>query len=235
MQRRAPVVNRKTVPYSMVVMTAVPATDCCPPLSRREARREERREAILDVAARYFREHGYAATTMSGIAAALGGSKGTLWNYYASKELLFSDVVERATREFRTQLSLTLVPAEGARVALGKFCLRYLERLTHPEGISLHRLVMGEVARFPEIGRIFYERAPLGLHRLLAGFLDSAMERGELRRADPFDAAQYLTALCLARSHVKILTGMSPVLNHAQAKADAEAALEVFLRAYAPD
>jgi len=211
-----------------------PEPTCCPPLSRREARREERREAILDVAARYFLEHGYAATTMSGIAAELGGSKATLWNYYASKELLFGDVLERATREFREQLSLALNPEEDVAKALGAFCSRYLNRLTHPEGIALHRLVMAEVGRFPEIGRIFYERAPLGVHRLLAGFIEKAMARGDLRRADPLEAAQYLTALCMARSHLKLLTGVSPVIAGEQVEAEARAAMDVFLRAYAP-
>jgi len=215
-------------------MNAAPETTCCPPLSRREARREERREAILDVAARYFLEHGYAATTMSGIAAALGGSKGTLWSYYASKELLFGDVLERATRDFKAQLSLALNPGDGVAVALSKFCWRYLGRLTHPDGIALHRLVMGEVGRFPEIGRIFFERAPQGVYELLAEFLEGAMMRGELRRADPMEAAQFLTALCMARSHLKLLTGVTPVLSPAQAEADAQAAIDVFLRAYAP-
>jgi TetR/AcrR family transcriptional regulator, mexJK operon transcriptional repressor len=205
---------------------------CCPPLTRREARREERREAILDVAAGYFLEHGYAGTTMSGIAAALGGSKGTLWNYYASKDLLFADVLERATREFRAQLSLALNPDEPVAAALGQFCSRYLGRLTNPNSLALHRLVMGEVGRFPEVGRIFYERAPRMVHQLLADFLGRAMDHGELRRADPFEAAQFLTALCMARSHLKLLAGVVPVLKPAEAEADARAAIDVFLRAY---
>lgn len=213
---------------------AAPEPTCCPPLSRREARREERREAILDVAARYFLEHGYAATTMSGIAAALGGSKATLWNYYASKELLFGDVLERATREFKAQLSLALNPDDDVATALSTFCSRYIDRLTHPEGIALHRLVMGEVGRFPEVGRIFYERAPLGVQHLLAEFIQRSMQRGELRQADAFEAAQYLTALCMARSHLKMLTGVGPVLTHQQADIDARAAMDVFLRAYDP-
>ena len=232
MQPGAAIVNCESVPYSTVLMDAAPDTSCCPPLTRREARREERREAILDVAAGYFLEHGYAATTMSGIAAALGGSKGTLWSYYASKELLFADVIERVTSEFRAQLSLALNPDEPVETGLRQFCSRYLARLTHPDGLALHRIVMGEVSRFPEVGRIFYERAPRRVHELLATFLERAMERGELRRADPLEASQFLTALCMARSHLKLLTGVAPVLSPDAAEADAEAAIDVFLRAY---
>jgi len=208
------------------------APPCCPPPSRREARREERREAILEVAARYFHEHGYAGTAMSGIASALGGSKGTLWSYYASKELLFADVLERATEEFRSQLAQALNPDGPTAAALRDFCRHYLSRLTVPEGIALYRLVMGEVGRFPEIGRIFYERGPRMVHHLLAEFMAQAMAKGDLREADPLDAAKYLTALCAARSHLKLLTGVTPVLTTAESEADAAAAMDVFLRAY---
>ena len=48
--------------------------------------RGDRRELILDVASEVFLKEGYAATSMSEIAARLGGSKGTLYNYLKSKE-----------------------------------------------------------------------------------------------------------------------------------------------------
>src|ERR1700746_2932734 len=51
--------------------------------------KDERREAIIEVARQVFFEEGYAAASMSTIAARLGGSKGTLYNYFKSKEELF--------------------------------------------------------------------------------------------------------------------------------------------------
>ena len=65
---------------------------------KREARKEERRLAILDVAKRSFLESGYSATSMSAISVELGGSKGTLWNYFPSKEELFAAVLEHVDR-----------------------------------------------------------------------------------------------------------------------------------------
>src|ERR1700721_3771942 len=55
----------------------------------RASPREEPRESILKVAREVFFENGYAATSMSSIAARLGGSKGTLYNYFKNKEELF--------------------------------------------------------------------------------------------------------------------------------------------------
>src|ERR1700735_2390989 len=51
--------------------------------------RDQRREAILNVAREVFFELGYSAASMSAIAARLGGSKGTLYNYFKNKEELF--------------------------------------------------------------------------------------------------------------------------------------------------
>src|SRR5882757_6223376 len=58
-------------------------------------RRDERRDHILDVARDAFLSTGYADTSMSAIAARLGGSKGTLYNYFKSKDELFNAYVER--------------------------------------------------------------------------------------------------------------------------------------------
>ena len=128
---------------------------------------------------------------MSGIAAKLGGSKGTLWNYYPSKEVLFGAVLDRATAAFREQLTLTLSPDDPIETALTKFCTKFLGKLTMPESLALHRLVVGEAARFPEMGRIFYERAPWKTQELLACYLEQAAEKGLIRCDDPFAADDF--------------------------------------------
>src|SRR5947209_16334161 len=64
-------------------------------LSRPRLDRDARREAILDVAQEVFLEEGFANASMSMIAARLGGSKGTLYNYFKSKDDLFNAYVER--------------------------------------------------------------------------------------------------------------------------------------------
>jgi AcrR family transcriptional regulator len=206
-----------------------------PPLypSRREARRQSRREAILDVAAQSFLEHGYAGTTMSAIAATLGGSKGTLWSYFASKDVLFAAVIDRVTEVFRAQLSLILNPRDGVEPALRRFCIEFLRKVTSPEAIALHRLVVGETNRFPEIGRIFYERAPRLTQELLAGFLGQAMENGLLRQDDPLIAARQLNALCMASGHQQMLMGIVESLSPASVEAEVDRAMNAFMRAYA--
>jgi TetR/AcrR family transcriptional regulator, mexJK operon transcriptional repressor len=201
--------------------------------SRREARRQSRREAILDVAAQSFLEHGYAGTTMSAIAATLGGSKGTLWSYFASKEVLFAAVIDRVTHAFRAQLSLILNPRDGIEPALRRFCIEFLRKVTSPEAIALHRLVVGETHRFPEIGQIFYDRAPRETQKLLAGFLADAMEQGSLRQTDPLIAARQLIALCMAGGHQRMLMAIIDAIPPDVMEAEIDRAMDAFMRAHA--
>lgn len=205
-----------------------------PAPGRREARRQSRRETIIDVAAQSFLEQGYDGTTMSAIAATLGGSKGTLWSYFGSKELLFGAVIDRVTEAFRAQLSLILNLHDDAQAALRRFCVEFLRKVTSPEAIALHRLVVGETARFPEIGHIFYERGPRLTQQLLADFVRDAMARGVLREDDPLIAARQLIALCMYGRHQQMLMGTIETLDAEALDAEVERAMAVFMRAYAP-
>ncbi|OCC22407.1 TetR family transcriptional regulator [Croceicoccus estronivorus] len=205
----------------------------CDTISRREARRQDRREAILTVAKRYFLEHGYSATTMSAIAAKRGGSKGTLWNYFPSKEALFTAVIDQATIEFRKQLSEVLDPCGDIALTLSRFCHKLLEKITSPDGIALSRLVIAEAGRFPEVGRIFYDRAPKQTVALLADFLSGAMERGQIRSDDPSNCAQFLMHLCVSRCQQQLWLRLTDTLGPDDIAAEVERTMDLFMRTYA--
>lgn len=210
--------------------------DCPPlPLSRREARRRDRRDAILTVAARSFLKKGYAATTMSGIAATLGGSKGTLWSYFPSKEELFAATLDHATATYRQGLARILDPTGDLHTTLRHFAINLLEKVTSPEAIALHRLVMSEAGRFPEMGAIFFEHAPRHTRLAIAAFLSGAMQRGLLRDADPELAARTLMILIMSGCHQQLMLGLISSASPGQIETDASFALDSFLRIYAPE
>lgn len=204
----------------------------CPP-SKREARKQDRRQAILDAARASFLERGYDGTSMSGLLATLGGSKATLWSYFRSKEELFAAVLDEATAAHRGSLLQCIEPDGDLLEGLSQFCRRLLDKLSSPDALALWRLVAAESGRNPEVGRIFYERAPKRIEEALTAFIDRHMELGELRRDDPLRAARVVISLCAGRQHRMMwgVAGMGP----AEIEADAAATVDVFLRAYAPD
>lgn len=201
--------------------------------SRREARRQSRRDAILQVAAESFLEFGYAGTTMTAIAAALGGSKGTLWSYFPSKEVLFVAVLDRMTEDYRAQLSLILRAQDGPEATLRRFLGEFLRKVASEEGVGLYRLVIAEANRFPEVGRIFFDRGPKRTQSQLADYLSGAMQRGALKRGDPLVAARQLIGLCLAGSHQRLLTRVIDAVTPEQIEEDIDRAMDIFMRAYA--
>lgn len=200
--------------------------------NRREARRQDRHDAIVAIASRSFLEKGYAGTSMSAVAAEIGGSKATLWNYFPSKEDLFSAVIDRAASDFRVRLSALLELDGDLATSLRRFAASFLEKVTSPQAISLHRLVVGEVLRFPEVGRIFFERAPRQMQALLAAFLETAMDRGLLLRDDPLLAARTLVGLCMTGCHQQLLLCIIDEAPPDLIEADADRAVMLFLRAY---
>ena len=59
---------------------------------------EDQRARILDDAAEAFADSGYAACSMSDIALRSGASKARLYQYYASKEAILFDLLDRHTQ-----------------------------------------------------------------------------------------------------------------------------------------
>lgn len=60
---------------------------------------EAGRDAVLAAAAEEFVQHGFVATSMDGIADALGSTKGRIYHYYRGKAEIFLDVVLRGMHD----------------------------------------------------------------------------------------------------------------------------------------
>jgi TetR/AcrR family transcriptional repressor of mexJK operon len=197
-------------------------------------KRDQAREAIiLDVARDCFLAEGYAATSMSTIAARLGGSKGTLYNYFKNKEDLFAAMMQRECGVIQDALFAHDAAAAQPRVRLTHLARGFLERLMSPDAIAIHRLVMSESGRFPEIGRIFFESGPKIVMGRIADYLAELMDAGVLRRADALIAAQQFKDLAISGVYWPRLWGVLGELTPADVDAQVDCAVDTFLRAYA--
>lgn len=79
--------------------------------------KEAVRVRLLEAAARYFAEHGYEATNVNDVAAAAGVAKGTIYNYFESKDELFGGVLAEAARRAVDRYS-AVKHEDSARAAL---------------------------------------------------------------------------------------------------------------------
>lgn len=197
------------------------------------APQEIRRSAFVNAAREAFFTHGYAGTTMSSIAAAVGGSKTTLWSYFPSKQDLFVAVVDDLVETYGASLEVPMDPDEPVEDALRRFGHGMMRIVMSPPIIDLHRLVTGEAGRFPELGALFYERGPRRGKVKLAAYLAQAMADGRMRAGDPETAARQFAVLCQAGAHQQQMLGLLPVSDAALIAADIEAAIVTFMRGWA--
>ncbi len=180
-----------------------------------------------------FLAEGYAATSMSTIAARLGGSKGTLYSYFKNKENLFAAMMQRQCAEIQAALFEVAFDDMAPRARLQHIAHTFLERLMSPESIAIQRLVIGEGGRFPEIGRLFYENGPQVVMERIAHYLRELMADGHLRTADPAAAAQHFKDLAISGAYWSRLWNASPCPTTEALRRQVDEAVETFLRAYA--
>ncbi len=194
--------------------------------------RGDRRELILDVASEVFLVEGYAAASMSSIAARLGGSKGTLYNYFKSKEELFEAYVMRHCEFHRAQLGELLSDDGDARTTLTAFARGYLRAFTSENTLQNWRVISAESAKAPDVARAFYESGPLQGVKILAAYIQKAADRGDLRIKDALQAAHHFNSLIHGRMIKARLLNYLPVPSDDEINAEVEAGLYVFFSAY---
>lgn len=199
-------------------------------LPRRQQNRIDRERRILEAALKVFAETGYSGTTMDAVAIEAGLSKPTLYQYFESKEVLFSAMM---LGERDQMLEFFQHPSGKGMVAdLLGFAWDYADTVLRPDMLSLARLIIGEVQRFPEIGHAYQEVGP---DRLLRGIMDYLSERraaGELAFDDPELAAQDLWGLILSAPRTQALYMPDRLPGRAEIARYVNNGLRVFLKAY---
>lgn len=169
---------------------------------------------------------------MCEIRARVGGSKATLYNYFASKEELFFEIVFSAIEAEFAATHAYLDPTNAKlSEALTIFGERLLSSIYSPSAIEVRRLIFAEAKR-SDLGRIAYERGTQRSHQLLADFLRAAMIQGELREADPSVAAWHLFGLLDAKLLRRCLLGVQDVVTEEEIKESVRQAVAVFMAAY---
>lgn len=209
--------------------------DCAMQQTRRIPRGEKRREEIAEVAQRVFIELGFTEATMQTIAVSAGASKETLYRHFGSKEELFAEIVRnRAARVFSGVglVGETLERSEPKEI-LTRVGRNMLQLLAGEDSLCLYRLVIAELPRAPELGRIFLDQGPTQIMRQLTAQIAKAAEAGQLVCPDPELAAKlFLGALSGKRHAYALISPETEVLTEDMIERHVEEAVAMFLARY---
>jgi AcrR family transcriptional regulator len=193
---------------------------------------EGKRLAILGAAKAVFLERGYDAASMAEVAARVGGSKQTLYSYFPSKEDLFVAVILEKGAEQVGPLFEGLNPDQDLRVVLTRFARAFVTFVLGDEPVALRRIILAEGAK-SNVGKLFFEYGPKRRWTQVADYIAACIERGVIRPVDPWRASMHLQALLEAGPFQRRLEGVADSIDADEMVATADAAVDVFIRAYA--
>jgi AcrR family transcriptional regulator len=204
------------------------------PSRQAKSAKDDRRDAIVAIAQTTFIENGYSGTSMSAVAAKLGGSKGTLYNYFKSKEELFVAVIERKCSQILGMMSEAEIKSGGdLRATLTDFGEHFLALVLNDDSVATFRLAVSESDRFPEIGQAIYNSGISQNLGRMTEFLCHAKESAQLRSdADVAVAAEQFLDLCLTGLHRKRLLNVIPEPGAAAIRANVAHAVSTFISAF---
>jgi TetR/AcrR family transcriptional repressor of mexJK operon len=174
--------------------------------------RRAREAEILSAALGVFLRSGYGGSTLDELAAAARVTKRTVYSYFGDKAELFAAMV----RHLAAAVSLD---AAYDTDTLESLAARIVTRVHSDELVALHRLVIAESGRFPDLALVLHSRGDARHIARLAEHIRA--ERGAAR--EPL--AEPLFSLLLGEQHRRRLLGLAPAPTPGQAAAHANAAL----------
>ncbi len=190
---------------------------------------EVRRQAIVDVALEVFREFGFERSSMAMISRRLGGSKGTLYSYFKSKEDLFESAMRSACEGPGDQIMDLLDPRrDDLRVVLKAFAKAYLTFIIGEQVLVITRTAIAEGSS-TSLGPHLYEQGPGRALRKMEAYFAKLIQGEKLRQESPAVMSRHFKGLVEAGFLEQALYG-APVQNDKAI----DHAVDTFLRAYEP-
>ena len=188
-------------------------------------RSEEKRQQIIRIAAELFEELGYERTSMSAIAARVGGSKATLYSHFGSKEELLRAVLENDVSAEADRLMQEFLAEDDLRRGLIRLGISFLSRnQTRARNI---RTVVNQ-----PIAEEFYETVLRPAWQRLADRFAAMMKEGRLKFADPWTTAMHWKGLNEWDLLERHLLSAKATANPNDIVTAATAAADAFLKVY---
>lgn len=194
-----------------------------------KSRSSARRDALLDVAAEMFFEHGYAATSIDAIIERAGGSKRNIYSQFGNKAGLLMAIVTDTADKAVQALAIERVAGQDLRELLTDFGERLIEVYMSATVVGVYRIIVTEAQRHPDLARGFYDEGPGRTAAQLALVLDAAAARGEIGPGNTALLAEHFVGMIRDNRHLQVVLGLRPPPSAAEMKRIVESVVALFL------
>ncbi len=190
------------------------------------------RDRILDVAAVFFFTEGYGATSIEAIARRGRIAKRTIYSRFSDKAALFRAVVHRVVERLRPAHVEPLFEGKTTRDILHGLARVVLHASLSSEALALHRIVLAEATRFPELALIVSEQGSRQeAIRRIAGLLERDSRERDRKPKDSLFAAEQFLHMVTASPQRRAL-GLGQPMNTGELESWANSTVDLFLDGY---
>ena len=208
---------------------------------------EVRRLQIVRVAVRLFSEHGFRGTTTKEIAQAAGVSEAIIFRHFATKDELYSAIIDHKSCEgAASDLSCTVaevikggvagaISAKDDRAVFEGLALGMMEH--HKQDPDFLRILMYSALEGHQLTQMFWDRNVRVMYEFLGSYIRERQREGAFRGVDPLVVVRAFTGSIIHHSLNNILWDKDParrILNIANVEA-ARAFTDILLRGIAAD
>jgi len=187
------------------------------------------RDHILDVATDLFLTQGYGLTTIEAVARRARISKRTFYHRFPDKPALFGAVVHRIIERMRPAPGVPLLEGATVHDQLRRLAQMMLRGALSPPAIALHRLIIAESARFPELAHAVHaEGASREAVTLISDLLSREIKNSALTAEARDIAAQQFIQLVVGIPQRRAM-GFGEPMSSAEVEAWADAAVTLLL------
>ncbi|WP_057830310.1 TetR/AcrR family transcriptional regulator [Colwellia sp. TT2012] len=186
---------------------------------------------IRDAAEQLFFQHGFDETSLEMIINETGGSRRSIYNEFGNKQGLLLAVVNRQV--YKQAHTLSDIHRElSAKAALNDVCFRFAQGMLSPTMMSLFRLVVQQVVKFPELGEVINQRGRITGILPLADYLYWLTEQQVLTIEDCHFSAQMLIEMTKGPLHTQALLLPNTVITDDEIRQQVHSAVDIFFKAH---
>jgi len=201
---------------------------------RELSRSDQKKAAIIEAATQVFLRDGYGRANMDSIAQVAGVSKQTIYHHFGNKSDLFGAIIRAKCDRLLEPLEMPTESAMDLEGALASVARQFIDIMLAPSSLALHRVLMGEVHRFPELGRMSYQIGPARIVATIAAYLSRQGAAGRLDLPDAKFAAEQFYAMLTGHLQLRALLGVEADPSPGQIERTIRHAVDTTLKIYAP-
>lgn len=195
------------------------------------ARSNQKKQAILTAAIAEFKCNGFQNTSMDQVAHRAQVSKRTVYNHFASKELLFDAIIKQMLVLFTTAVSLQYEKDKPLADQLTDIAQQEIRLLGDPAFVDLAKVILAEAMHSPErinqaLAEVQQRDGDLG------SWITAAVEDKKLKVNDIEFAATQFFALIKAFCFWPHIIQNQPFPDKAQQNVIVQSAVTMFLNEY---